>query len=138
METENNRVTAEKCLLINWSRFQYEIFCMSGSTLITGVNGTGKSTILDAIMYLLTGNKKFNAAAGDRDRKVLSYVRGDTKSNGDDRYLRSGEITSYIAMEFYSPSEQKYITVGVVMESVSEAGQVDSKWFFPGIPVNFQ
>lgn len=132
METENNRVTAEKCLLINWSRFQYEIFCMSGSTLITGVNGTGKSTILDAIMYLLTGNKKFNAAAGDRDRKVLSYVRGDTKSNGDDRYLRSGEITSYIAMEFYSPSEQKYITVGVVMESVSEAGQVDSKWFvFP-------
>lgn len=132
METENNRVTAEKCLLINWSRFQYEIFCMSGSTLITGVNGTGKSTILDAIMYLLTGNKKFNVAAGDRDRKVLSYVRGDTKSNGDDRYLRSGEITSYIAMEFYSPSEQKYITVGVVMESVSEAGQVDSKWFvFP-------
>lgn len=129
MQSENNRITAEKCLLINWSRFQYEIFKMSGSTLITGVNGTGKSTVLDALMFLLTGNRRFNAAAGDRDRTVLSYVRGDTRSNGTDRYLRSGEITSYIAMEFYSPVEAGYISVGVVMESVSEAGQVDSKWF---------
>ncbi len=129
MENENNRISAEKCLLINWSRFQYEIFSMSGSTLLTGVNGTGKSTILDAIMYLLTGNRKFNIAAGDKDRKVKSYVRGDTRSNGSDRFLRTGEITGYIAMEFYSPVDEYPITVGVVMESLSEAADVDSRWF---------
>ncbi len=131
MEAENinNRITARKVLLINWSRFQYVTFEMSGSTLITGVNGTGKSTILDAITFLLTGNTKFNLAARDRDRGVKAYVRGDTKSNGSARYLRSGAVVSYIAMEFQSPMEEKPLVVGVNIESVSEADPAVSKWF---------
>lgn len=125
----NNRITARKVLLINWSRFQYVTFEMSGSTLITGVNGTGKSTILDAITFLLTGNTKFNLAAKDRDRGVKAYVRGDTKSNGSARYLRSGAVVSYIAMEFQSPLEEKPLVVGVNIESVSETDSAVSKWF---------
>ena len=57
---------------------------------LTGGIGSGKSTILDAVTYLITGNTQFNKAAKDRDRTVLGYVRGDTKSNGTARYLRSG------------------------------------------------
>lgn len=85
-----NRKTATRLLLINWSRFQRVTVHLEGSTLFTGVNGSGKSTILDAMTYLLTGNTQFNKAARDRDRTVLAYVRGDTKSNGLDRYLRRG------------------------------------------------
>lgn len=125
----SNRKTATELLLIQWARFQNVSMKLEGSTLFTGVNGSGKSTILDAMTYLLTGNTQFNKAAKDRDRTVLAYVRGDTKSNGSSRYLRSGEVVSYIAMEFFSPAEQSHFVVGVCMESPGETSQPKSSWF---------
>lgn len=123
-----NRKTATKLLLVQWARFQNICIRLEGSTLFTGVNGSGKSTILDAMTYLLTGNTQFNKAAKDRDRTVLAYVRGDTRSNGDKRYLRTGEVVSYIAMEFWSPVEQSHLVVGVCIESANETSQRGS-WF---------
>ena len=124
-----NRKNATKLLLVQWSRFQKLCVKLEGSTLFTGVNGSGKSTILDAMTYLLTGNTQFNKAAKDRDRTVLAYVRGDTKSNGPSRYLRSGEVVSYIAMEFWSPTENEFLVVGVCMESANEVTQPKGSWF---------
>ena len=128
MNRQINRKTATKLLLVQWSRFQNICIRLEGSTLFTGVNGSGKSTILDAMTYLLTGNTQFNKAAKDRDRTVLAYVRGDTRSNGDKRYLRTGEVVSYIAMEFWSPIEQSSLVVGVCIESANETSQKGS-WF---------
>ncbi|MCD8045747.1 MAG: AAA family ATPase [Clostridiales bacterium] len=127
-KSPGNRKTATKLLLINWARFQNELVHLEGSTLFTGVNGSGKSTILDAMTYLLTGNTQFNKAAKDRDRTVAAYVRGDTKSNGSDRYLRSGAVVGYIAMEFWSPVEEMYLVVGVCIESAAES-ECTSSWF---------
>lgn len=124
-----NRKTATKLLIVQWSRFQKLCINLKGSTLITGVNGTGKSTILDAMSYLLTGNTQFNKAAKDRDRTVLGYVRGDTKSNGPSRYLRDGEIISYIAMEFWSPVDNSFLVVGVCIESADQVTKPKSSWF---------
>ncbi|TCS77696.1 ATP-binding protein [Muricomes intestini] len=123
-----NRKTATRLLLVQWSRFQNECIHLEGSTLFTGVNGSGKSTILDAVTYLLTGNTQFNKAAKDRDRTVVAYVRGDTKSNGTERYLRMGEVVSYIAMEFWSPVENSYMVIGVCIESANEFSY-KSSWF---------
>ncbi len=123
-----NRKTATRLLLVQWSRFQNVCMDLEGSTLFTGVNGSGKSTVLDAMTYLLTGNTQFNKAAKDRDRTVLAYVRGDTKSNGAARYLRDGEIVSYIAMEFDSPTDNTRFVAGVCIESANEAAQ-KSSWF---------
>lgn len=123
-----NRKTATKLLLVQWARFQNECIRLEGSTLLTGVNGSGKSTVLDAMTYLLTGNTQFNKAAKDRDRTVIGYVRGDTKSNGSERYLRTGEIISYIAMEFWSPLDQSFMVIGVCMESDNEIA-CKSSWF---------
>ena len=123
-----NRKTATKLLLVQWSRFQNECIRLEGSTLFTGVNGSGKSTVLDAVTYLLTGNTQFNKAAKDRERTVIGYVRGDTKSNGSVRYLRTGEIVSYIAMEFWSPVENSYMVIGVCIESANELSY-KSSWF---------
>ena len=95
---------------------------------VLGHNGSGKSTVLDAMTYLLTGNTQFNKAAKDRDRTVIGYVRGDTKSNGTERYLRTGEVISYIAMEFWSPLDQSFLVVGVCMESDNEIA-CRSSWF---------
>ncbi len=128
VQMQMNRKTATKLLIVQWSRFQELCVNLEGSTLFTGVNGSGKSTILDAMTYLLTGNTQFNKAARDRDRTVLAYVRGDTKSNGPSRYLRTGEIISYIAMEFWSPVENNFLVAGVCIESANETSQ-KSSWF---------
>ena len=112
-QTIMNRKSAKKLLMVQWSRFQNVCIELEGSTLVTGVNGSGKSTVLDAMTYLLTGNTQFNKAAKDRDRTVLGYVRGDTRSNGEARYLRNGSVVSYIAMEFSDPTLGQPLTVGV-------------------------
>lgn len=125
-----NRKTAKKLLLVNWSCFQNECIELGSSTLFTGVNGTGKTTILDAMSYLLTANTQFNKAADDSDRSVNAYIHGDRKTNGSDRYLRKDAVTSYIAMEFYSPVEKCYLTVAVCIESHSAQDRAESKWIF--------
>lgn len=126
--TDNSRKTATKVLLVNWSRFSNVCISLGGSTLFTGVNGSGKSTILDAMTYMLTGNRQFNKAAEDRDRNVISYVRGDTRSEGKNRFIRDGEVVSYIAMEFWAPVERQYLVVGVCIEYVNETSNTN-KWF---------
>lgn len=124
-----NRKTAKRLLLINWSCFQNEIIELGSSTLFTGVNGTGKTTILDAMLYLLTANRQFNKAADDKDRNVTAYIHGDRKTNGTDRYLRKDAVTSYIALEFFDPATQKYFVVAVCMESKNPQDTAESKWF---------
>ena len=125
---KDNRKTAKRLLLINWSCFQNEIIKLGSSTLFTGVNGTGKTTILDAMSYLLTANTQFNKAADDNGRNVTAYIHGDRKTNGQDRYLRPGSVTSYIAMEFYDPLISDYHVIAVCIESRSESDRAVSQW----------
>ena len=124
-----SRKILQRLSLIQWACFQNEVARMNGSTLFTGVNGSGKSTILDAVSYLLTANTSFNAAAKDRDRTVKGYVRGDTKSNGKDQFLRSGEVVSYLAAEFVSESDASTFVIGVCIESPGPADPCTSSWF---------
>lgn len=125
---KENRKTAKRLLLVNWSCFQNEIISLGSSTLFTGVNGTGKTTILDAMSYLITANTQFNKAADDNGRNVTAYIHGDRKTNGADRYLRPGNVTSYIAMEFYDPLIPDYLVIAVCMESRSESDRAISQW----------
>ncbi len=123
-----NRKTATAIKLVQWARYQNETIRLGGSTLITGPNTVGKTMILDAMTYCLTGNTQFNKAAQDRDRTVRGYVRGDTSSVGKDRFLRSGMVTSYIAVEFFAPDENVYLVAGVGIESADET-HAEAKWF---------
>jgi len=73
-------------LLCNWGGFDgvHEIDLSGLSTLISGVSGAGKSTVLDAWTTLLTPAMPLNAASndagartrGDGIRNTLTYVRG--------------------------------------------------------------
>lgn len=126
----SNRKVATGLQLINWSRFTNVKMKLEGSTLITGNNGTGKSTVLDAITYLLTGNTHFNIAAKDRDRSVTAYVRGDTRSEGAGRFLRGNmDVVSYIAMEFYSPTDRAKMVVFVAIELKKDEAKANSYWY---------
>lgn len=106
-----------KVKLINWHSFTHEEFEVFNNTLITGENGTGKSTLLDAMQYVLTAGKgKFNVAASDiGKRNVESYIRYKTGEEGNE-FERKGDVTSYIALEFYDEKTLQSQVIGVVLE----------------------
>ena len=68
----------KKLRLINWHSFYNETIEAKTVNVITGENGTGKSTILDAIYYVLSGgDSKFNRAANTlgTGRTVENYLK---------------------------------------------------------------
>lgn len=122
--------------------FNHESIDVKGHMLITGQNASGKSTILDAIQYVLSaGSKKFNKAANDGSRRTLhSYVHGKTGTENEP-YLREGSVVAHIALEFYDTSENISQVLGVCIESNSASlknlneyfykidGALDDLWF---------
>jgi len=121
--------------LINWHYFVNQTIDISGSTLVTGDNGSGKSTILDALQLVLVADLrqiKFNVSAFDETkRNLLGYLRCKTGSDSDDGrvYLRSGDITSYVALEFYDTGKKKYFILGVAVDSYADNSTYNSKYF---------
>lgn len=107
--------------LINWHYFIDETIIFEGNTLITGENGAGKSTILDAMLYVLTaGKQQFNSAANEKTKRdLIGYVRCKTGHDAN-QYLRSGDVTSHIALEFLDEKKNNYFIVGVVIDSSSD------------------
>lgn len=76
--------------VFNWGSFNglHTAKIDAYGTLITGDNGSGKTTFIDGLMALLhpAGKASFNVAAaqGDRsDRNLLSYMRGSFGSTHD-------------------------------------------------------
>ncbi|MBR2770199.1 MAG: AAA family ATPase, partial [Solobacterium sp.] len=106
-----------KILLINWHMFSCSEINVRNNILITGHNGAGKSTLLDAVQYVLTGGKtKFNLAANeDGARKLEGYVRGRLGTESQE-YLRTKDVTTHIALEFFDEEEQKHFVLGAVID----------------------
>ena len=118
-----------KIKLINWHYFSNETIEVKNDILLTGANGAGKSTIIDAIQYVLTaGEQKFNLAANEySNRELRGYVC--CKLGLDDKeYLREGDVTTHVALEFYDDMEKKYFTVGVILEC--KKASTDVKFMF--------
>ncbi len=116
--------------LINWHYFVNETINVAGSCLISGENTAGKSTILDAIQFVLTTNhRKFNTAANEKSsRNLKGYVRCKTGSE-DNAFLRSGSVITYAALEFYEQKTANYFTLGVKIDSPDEESKLTIAWF---------
>ena len=131
--------TLEDVLITNWAVYTCTHFKVRNSALITGANESGKSTIIDALTYAMFGITDFNiqAGAGEDERSVIAYVKGDTKDN-EDRFLRGDrDVTSYIAVDIYNPVDGTYLTEGVCIELYKEKTQTMSKWFVvPGAKIS--
>ncbi len=128
METWKKILTRVR--LINWHFFENETISLGGSTLISGENTSGKSTILDAIQLVLTVNtRKFNMAANEKsNRDLKGYVRCKTGTIGE-VYLRKNVVISNVALEFYEEKTEKYFVLGVHIMSPDEESRVITKWY---------
>lgn len=119
-----------KVRLINWHRFRDETIPIGESVLLSGENGAGKSTILDAIQFTITCSKAhFNVAAHEKGKRNLnSYIR--CKTGREDRpYERTGPLTAHIALEFFDEARNKPFVIGVVMDSASEEKEPNTAWY---------
>ncbi len=106
-----------KIYLHNWHRFQHATLPVRDSLYLTGHNGSGKSSILDAVQLVLIADRtriRFNASVQDRsDRTLEGYVMGKMGESGA---LRSGNTIAYVALEFTDTEKDAQITLGVCVE----------------------
>jgi len=120
----------KKVRLINWHRFQDETIEFAESVLLSGENGAGKSTILDAIQFVITCSKThFNKAAHEKGSRTLNtYIRCKT-GREDKPYERTGALSAHIALEFYDEAKQRPFIVGAVMDSATEEKEPNTAWY---------
>lgn len=109
----------KKLRLINWHYFTDVTMEFGKQTLITGQNGAGKSTIIDALQVLFVADQRqirFNPAAHEEaKRTMIHYLRG--KIGNDDRtFVRDGDFTSFIVAEFRDDEKKESFVVGVVID----------------------
>ena len=128
MDNQKKRLT--RIQLINWHYFQNERITINGSTLISGENTAGKSTVLDAIQLVLTTNtRRFNMAANEKgNRNLRGYVRCKIGNVGE-TYLRKNVVPANVALEFYEEKTDRYFVIGVHMTSMDEETPVITKWY---------
>lgn len=102
---------ANKMGLLNFWLYDDEEFTFGdGKLLLRGQNGSGKSVTMQSfIPLILDGNKspKRLDTFGSTDKHIEYYLLGDNKD----------EATSYLYMEFYDSSLDKYITIGIYLHA---------------------
>ncbi len=116
-------IKLKKIRLINWHYLSNETIEVKDNILLTGQNASGKSTILDAITFILTGgDQTFNLAANEKGKRDLKgYVK--CKLGAEDKeYLRDGDVTGHICLEFYNETTQDTFVLGAVIDAVGEIG----------------
>lgn len=130
----------KKILLINWLYFSKELVEIEDINFLTGKNGAGKSTFIDALQIVLLGElnaKNFNKAANESSQRTLDgYLRADM----DDKNPKSRhgkDFSSYIACEFCDDIESRYFVIGVVFDCRNDGSRREQFFTYDGrIPEN--
>ncbi len=126
-----------KVRLINWHYLSNETIIINGNTLLTGPNASGKSTIMDAITFVLTaGDTQFNLAANEKGKRDLKgYVK--CKLGMDDKeYLRNGDVSGHIALEFHDEKTDSNFTVGAVIDAFGDLTPVKTIFYRSNEPIS--
>ena len=120
--------------LINWHGYYNETVEIKNNCLITGKTGSGKSTLIDAICFVISGGgMKFNKSVQDNksSRTVETYMRGKTgyKTSGKDCLRNDSNLISHIALEFYDELEKSNFIIGCVLE-LREGGSKADQYYY--------
>lgn len=126
--------------VFNWGPFQGKHRCEIdpyGSAII-GPTGSGKTTLVDALMTLLAPLPKYNLASTgghESDRDLISYIRGvsgtESAKGENDHVARPGRTTTGIAATYIGGGSQ--VTLGAILwvdGSSNAADDLKKIWFF--------
>src|SRR5690554_1049479 len=130
-----------KIKIINWMYINDVTIDIHNNAVLIGQNASGKTTIVDALQYVITGStrdSKFNSAQGTSTRTLESYVRGNVGSK-EKEYLRNGDVISYILIQLEDDKETHVF--GVAIEYTNriyekrfyiENLEIEDEWFVSG------
>ncbi len=139
-------IRIEKFMPLNWHFLEdCDPLPFGRSTFITGVNASGKSTLIDAmrLLFFVTTTKfnKANAIAGDKkSRTLLSYVYGaDSLLAGSDldseethrRFMRPGPTVTHVVAELRDDETNIHTVIGVTIEAkaIGTNSQLEPVWW---------
>lgn len=107
-------------------------------TAIIGPTGSGKTTLVDALMTLLVASPRYNLASTgghDSDRDLVSYVRGvsgaGNDGGGNEHIARPGPVVTAIAARF--GDGEAVVRIGGLFwfDGTSSAlADLKRRWFF--------
>jgi uncharacterized protein YPO0396 len=116
--------------MYNWGAFagRHSVPIDPAGTAIIGATGSGKTTLVDALMTLIAAVPRYNLASTgghDSDRDLVSYVRGVSgpgNNSGDNQHIaRSGKTVSAIAARFSNGETPLYIAAIFSLDGTSSA-----------------
>ncbi|MFL6600152.1 MAG: ATP-binding protein [Steroidobacteraceae bacterium] len=126
--------------MYNWGAFAARHCAVldSNGTAIVGSTGSGKTTVVDALMTLIVATPRYNLASTggiESDRDLVSYVRGVSgpgNASGDNQHIaRPGKTVSALAARF-SNGEQEVTIAGLfALDGTSSAlSDLRRLWIF--------
>jgi len=107
-------------------------------TAIIGPTGSGKTTLVDALMTLITAQPKYNLASTgghESDRDLMSYIRGVTgtgNNSGDNSHVTRPDKTSTAISALFSNGSQT-IRIGALFwinSTSSSPSDLKRLWLF--------
>ncbi len=123
---KNNGYKLKTLQLLNWGVFNESVATFefnNASTILTGLNGSGKTTTVDAILTLLVpANLRYYNLSSDsirkRERDVENYILGSYGSyleqdgSGSAKCLRKkDEVLSLLDGIFFDENKERYVTL---------------------------
>ncbi|HCC5835528.1 SbcC/MukB-like Walker B domain-containing protein [Citrobacter farmeri] len=124
--------------LMNWYLFSREDLDVdAASVMISGANGAGKSSIIDAIQTVLSGGNEnvlsMNAQSSSNQkssRNIQTYALGvvDDQEFGGELSACRSESNTYVALTFRRPDGTHY-AVGMGFHARSGDNKVNKLWF---------
>ncbi len=130
----------KKILLINWLYFSKELIEVGDINFLTGKNGAGKSTVIDALQIVLLGEtnaRNFNQAANEKSQRTLDgYLRADMDEHNP-HSRRGKDFSTYIACEWQDELNGGSFVTGVLFDCRSDGGRRDYFFTYTGtLPAN--
>ena len=117
--------------IINWMYYGIQTVEFEKSNLLTGITGSGKSSLIDALQVVMLGEtgRFFNRSAtgAKSDRNIVTYLRG--KFHDNDYKRPDKAFSSYLAVDFYDDVNREQFCYGVVFD-LSEDNVPEKDYFY--------